>query len=145
MELYTIKQFHDGMSEKYENIYSLKMTRTQLLEKYGANIEFVSRGKNTSNVILLSHTSHILTETWYNEKNSDINAEGQRVMRTTARLLHNDIKNHSSITDSYPGPQEILDTQNAYVPTLLRDFIEEIVKNPYVHCHRQYVLLRNQD
>ena len=51
MEVYTLTEFHEAISKLGNEVYSLKMTKEKLKEKYGASIPFVQRG-NRSNIIL---------------------------------------------------------------------------------------------
>ena len=54
MEVYTLLEFHESMSMLGTEIYSMKMTKEKLKEKYGASIRFVQRG-NRSDIILLEN------------------------------------------------------------------------------------------
>ena len=51
MEVYTLTEFHEAIFKLGNEVYSLKMTKEKLKEKYGASIPFLQRG-NRSNIIL---------------------------------------------------------------------------------------------
>ena len=122
MNLYTIKEFQETMESQNEEVYSVKMTKIKLQEKYRENIQFVNRS-GKSDIILLNHTSHILTEAWYNDRRSEPADEVEHVIKTAAKLIRNEIRNHEHVTEFYPSIDNILDTSNQHVPVILRMFI----------------------
>ena len=54
MEIYTLREFHEFMSKLGTAVYSLKMTKETLKEKYGASTRFVQKG-NRSDIILFEN------------------------------------------------------------------------------------------
>ena len=67
------------------------MTQQKLQEKYGDSMRLVTKdGKN--NIILLERVADILSEQWYNERNTNICDESELVIRTAAKLLREVIK-----------------------------------------------------
>ena len=53
-----------------DNIYSVKMTKIKLKEKYGDSLQFVNR-EGRGDIILLDNISVILTESWYDQRKSN--------------------------------------------------------------------------
>ena len=129
MELYTVKEFQELMESQNEDVYSMKMTKIKLQEKYGESVQFVSR-RGKSDIILLGNTSSILTEAWYNDRKSEPADEAERVIRAAAKLIINEIKNHEHITEYYPSIEDIQDTTKCHVPVLLKKFVDELIKHP---------------
>ena len=66
MELYTVKEFQNMMGVN-DDVYSIKMCKIKLQEKYDSNIKFVGRQRR-SGITLLNNTGIILTEDWYKDK-----------------------------------------------------------------------------
>ena len=69
-ELYTIKDFQETMQKLGDNVYSVKMTKIKLKEKYRDSLQFVNR-EGRSEIILLENISVILTQSWYNQRQSN--------------------------------------------------------------------------
>ena len=59
MDLYTLTEFHEAMKKLVKEVYSVKMTKIKLFEKYGSSIRFVNR-RNRSDIILLENLSCII-------------------------------------------------------------------------------------
>ena len=51
MDLYTLTEFHEAMKKLGKEVYSVKVTKNKLFEKYGSSIRFVNR-RNRSDIIL---------------------------------------------------------------------------------------------
>ena len=60
-ELYTVKDFQEAMQKLDDEVYSVKMTKIKMKERYGDSLQFVNR-KGRSDIILLDNISVILTE-----------------------------------------------------------------------------------
>ena len=69
MDLMTLAEFQTVMGKQHTNIYSVKMTKVNLKEKYLDQIQFVSRCRK-SNILLPSNVNNILTEAWYQDSKS---------------------------------------------------------------------------
>ena len=69
-ELYTIKDFQETMQKLGDNVYSVKMTKIKLKERYRDSLQFVNR-EGRSEIILLENISVILTQSWYNQRQSN--------------------------------------------------------------------------
>ena len=70
MELYTIKEFHEKMESQYGGvIYSQRMTRIELNNKYKDGIQFVNRS-GKSDIIMVNDINAILAEAWYEDRHT---------------------------------------------------------------------------
>ena len=129
MDLWTLTEFHSKMSEKFDEVYSVKMTKTKLLDKYKDKLRLVNRfGK--SDILILDELDSILTETWHKEKKERKEDEAERIIKTAARLLKNEIKNFEHDNTQYPTTTDILNTSNQCVPEHLKLFVNELIKAP---------------
>ena len=127
-ELYTIVEFYSMMKEFADDVYSIKMTQIKLKEKYGKSLTLLERdGK--SNIILLDRVGELLGEKWYNLEKKDKCEESKRVVITAAKLIKNVIKNCENEINTYPSTDELICTDNSYVPKLLEVFICELIKS----------------
>ena len=56
-EIELTSEFHKGMEQLGDDIYSVKMTKAKLIDKYGNSIRFVNR-RNRSNIIPLENVRY---------------------------------------------------------------------------------------
>ncbi|CAK8697783.1 unnamed protein product [Clavelina lepadiformis] len=129
MDLYTVAEFHSMMQELGDDVYSLKMTQIKIIEKYGNSLRFVERN-GKSKIILLDRVSGIIGEKWYEERDSNVSQETERIVKTAAKLIKDAIKNHEHESSTYPSVEDILGTENPHVPELLKVFMNELVMAP---------------
>ncbi|XP_076800982.1 uncharacterized protein LOC143445626 [Clavelina lepadiformis] len=129
MDLYTVAEFHSMMQELGDDVYSLKMTQIKIKEKYGNSLRFVERN-GKSKIILLDRVSGIIGEKWYEERDSNVSQETERIVKTAAKLIKDAIKNHEHESSTYPSVEDILGTENPHVPELLKVFMNELVMAP---------------
>ena len=129
MELFTLSEFQAKMEEQHKNVYSPLMTKKKLHEKYREEINFVSRN-GKSDIIILSNISSTIAEAWFNKRKVSNADEAECIIKTTAKLIKNTIKNHTHETDFYPTVDDIKNTENEFVPLALQTFIKELVKSP---------------
>ena len=66
-ELNTVKDFQEAMQKLGDDVYSVKMIKIKLKERYGDSLQFVNR-EGRSGIILLDNISVILTESWYDQR-----------------------------------------------------------------------------
>lgn len=128
-ELYTVKDFQEAMQKLGDDVYSVKMTKIKLKERYGDSLQFVNR-EGRSDIILLDNISVILTESWYDQRKSNQCDEAERIIKTAAKILKGVIKNHTHQTDFYPTIDDIRNSNNDHVPDLLKLFVAEVIKSP---------------
>ena len=107
-KLMTLEESQIMMEKQHTNVYSVKMTKIKLKEKYQDQVQFVSRcGK--SDILLLSNVNSILIEAWYQDRKSSLDEEVERIIKTAANLIKIGIKNHEHVTDVYPTTDFIKD------------------------------------
>jgi len=106
MELYSVTEFHTLMSKFGEDIYTVKMTKTKLHQKYKDSIQLVTRN-GKSDIILLNTTAEILGTKWYNDRKSNLQDQSERIIKTAAALIKSAIKNHELETKTYPSNDDI--------------------------------------
>ena len=82
-EVYTVKDFEETIQKLGDNVYSVKITKIKLKERYGDSLQCVNR-EGRSGIILLDNISVILTESWYDQRKSNQRDEAERIIKTTA-------------------------------------------------------------
>ena len=70
MELYTVKEFQNKMFSGDDKAYSTKCLKVKLTQKYGNDIQFVTR-QGQSDIFFLSNTNSLLTEKWYKARETN--------------------------------------------------------------------------
>ena len=128
-ELYTIKDFQEAMQKLGDDVYSIKMTKIKLKERYWDSLQFVNR-EGRSDIILLDNISVILTESWYDQRKSNQCDEAEHIIKTAAKILKGVIKNPIDQTDFYPTIDDIRNSNNDHAPDLLKLFVSEVIKSP---------------
>ena len=68
-EVYTVKDFQEAMQKLGDNVYSVKMRKIKLKEGYRDSLQFLNREGRSD--IILDNISVILTEFWYDQRNSN--------------------------------------------------------------------------
>ena len=82
-EVYTAKDFKEAIQKLGDNVYSVKITKIKLKERYGDSLQCVNR-EGRSDIILLDNISVILTESWYDQRKSNQRDEAERIIKTAA-------------------------------------------------------------
>ena len=83
-----------------------------------------------SDILLLSKVNSMLTEAWYQNHKSSKDEGVEGIIKTAAKLIKIDIKNHEHVTHVYPTTDFIKDKENSSVPSTSKTFIGELVKVP---------------
>ena len=74
MNIYTVSEFHTLMSKNDDDVYTPRMVKMKLKQKYKECVKFATRdGK--SDIILLDRTTKILNEDWYNTRKANLDDE----------------------------------------------------------------------
>ena len=68
-EVYTVKDSQEAMQKLGDNVYSVKMRKIKLKEGYRDSLQFLNREGRSD--IILDNISVILTEFWYDQRNSN--------------------------------------------------------------------------
>ena len=90
-----------------------------LQEKYKDEISFVTRS-GKSDIIVLSNINSNFTEAWHDKQKVSKTDEAECVIITAAKLIKNAIKNHTHKTDFCPTIDDIMNTDNKFVPLALQ-------------------------
>ena len=102
MNIYTVSEFHTLMSKSDDDVYTPRMVKIKLKQKYKECVEFATRdGK--SDIILLDRTTKILSEDWYNTRKANLNEESVRIVQTAATLIKDAMRNHELESNVYPS------------------------------------------
>ena len=67
---FTVNNFQESMQKLGDSVYSVKMTKIKLKERFGDSLQFVNI-EERSNIILLENIRVILTECWYDHQKSN--------------------------------------------------------------------------
>ena len=126
--LFTVNNFQESMQKLGDGVYSVKMTKIKLKERFGDSLQFVNR-EERSNIILLDNIRVILTEYWYDHQKSNQCDKTECIIKTAAKILKGVIKNHTHQADLYLAIDGIADSNNDHVPDLLKLFVAEVIKS----------------
>ena len=79
-ELYAVEDSQETMQKLGDNVYSVKITKIKLKERYGDSLKFVNREGRSD--ILLDNIRIILTECCYDQRKSNQCDEAERIIKT---------------------------------------------------------------
>ena len=133
------------MQKLGDNVYSLKTTKLKLKERYGDSLQYVNR-EGRSHIILLDNISVILTESCYDQRKPNQCDEAERIIKTAAKILKGEIKNHTHQTDFYPTIDDIKNSNNDHVPDLLKRCLQSKIFDAITVwsccCNRQLLSIK---
>jgi len=76
----------------------------------------------------------MLLNNWYNERESDEESERNRIVRTAAEIIREDIRAKIYCVTEYSSPSILLSSSTSEIPATLLSFLKEIIsknkKNP---------------
>ena len=127
--LFTVNNFQESMQKLGDSVYSLKMTKIKLKERFGDSLQFVNI-EERSNIILLENIRVILTECWYDHQKSNQCDKTECIIKTAAKILKGVIKIRTYQTDLYLTIDSMRDSNNDHVPDLLKLLVANIIKPP---------------
>ena len=78
-ELYAVEDSQETMQKLGDNVYSVKITKIKLKERYGDSLKFVHREGRSD--ILLDNIRIILTECCYDQRKSNQCDEAERIIK----------------------------------------------------------------
>ena len=130
-EVISLPQVHNKMLELSNNEYTYSKTwlKKKLQERYGNHLLF-SEIKGHPNVLCFTDmVSYIVNEKWYKEKRSDVNDEANRIVKTAAKLIREEIRQMPINNDTYPSANEIRNstTGSNWRLSLLHTLISSLV------------------
>ena len=110
-------------------IYSLKQLKRKLINKYGEHIVFTDIPGHRNVVCFRNMASAILDETWYSERNLNLQDESKRIVKAAARLLKDSIREAQFSMEEYPCDTTIADCDclMKWMPPLLQEFMQNLI------------------
>ena len=128
MNLCTVSEFHALMSKSGDDVYTPRMVKMKLKQKYKECVKFATRdGK--SDIILLDRTTKILSEDWYNTRKANLDNESVQLVQTAATLIKDAMRNHELESNVYLSMDDIAKGNNL-IPDLLETFVNRLIKSP---------------
>ena len=130
-EVISLSQVHSKMLELSNNEYTYSKTwlKKKLQERYGNHLLF-SEIKGHPNVLCFTAmVSYIVNEKWYKEKRSNVNDKANRIVKTAAKLIREEIRQMPINNDIYPSANEIRNstTGSNWRLSLLHTLISSLV------------------
>lgn len=128
-ELYTLKELHDKMRElaNGDKVYGEKRLKQKLEDRYKDSLVF-AEVKGHSNIAFFRNTlDSIINNKWYESRREDTGEEAQRIIKTAAKLIMAEIREHEYNTVFYPSQNDIL--LQRMVPAGLKLLLEVLVKD----------------
>ena len=115
-----------------ECAYSQKWLKKKLEERYSHHIVFVQSGGSTTKVCLRNMVDYLVTEEWYNQRMSDVEDEAERIIKTAAKLIMEDIRSVKYENEFYPAKESMgdLTTNREWMPPYLQVMMSYLVKAP---------------
>ena len=114
-----------------KDVCSIKWLQNKLKELYGDHLIFAEvNGKH--NVLCFKNImNYIINNKWYQERSLNIDDEAERVIKTTAKLICEEIRQMTLENEVYPSPEDIKNSaiNNSWCPKLLRTLLAAVVAN----------------
>ena len=134
-EIHTLSEVYKKMIEitgSEDYAYSQKWLKKNLKDKYAECIVFVQAEGNATKVCLRNMVNYLVTEEWYNQRMKDTEDEAERIVKTAAKLIMNEIRSSNFEHEFYPDKDSMGDvTFNIeWVPPYLKVFMKYLVKPP---------------
>ena len=129
-EVYSLQELQGKMieiagGENVYKVYSTKWLKTKLQQKFGDHV-FFSEINGKSNVACFRNMANtIITDKWYEDKNSNIDDEAKRIVTTAAKLIKSQIEEKNYSADFYLSTEKISDLKGQ-MPSYLNLFMETL-------------------
>ena len=136
---YSLQELHRMMMEAAdttETVYTVRTLKQKLLDRYGESIT-VSKCKGNDIVSFTEAVSRSLGDSWYKNRDSNIQDERRRIVLTAAAIIREDIRARVYDTSVYPVCEDITTSSIKQVPDTLRDFVDEVTKSKSMDEHKQ--------
>ena len=128
---YSLQELHRMMVEAAdttETVYTVKTLKQKLLDRYGDSIT-VSKCKGKDIFTFSEAVNRSLADSWYKNRECDIQDERRRIVLTAAAIIREDIRAHVYDNSVYPGCEDITNSSIQQVPDTLREFVDEVTKS----------------
>ena len=132
-ELYTLANLHEKLKEfaRTDDVFVPKYIKQTLMDRYGNQI-FFAEINGRKNVCFRGAANHIINDKWYKDRKSNIDEEGERIVKTAAKIIKNEFKNFLQTVDStkyYPAPDDV--EKLGRVPKYLILFLSLLIKSEF--------------
>ena len=111
------------------NVYSIKRMKQKLKEKYGDSIFFAEVPGRPNIVCLKDMAAHVIVDSWYKDRKSNIDQESERIIATAAKLIKFEIREKQYQCDYYPDNTDIKDLNygKEWLPRPLLLFLQHLI------------------
>lgn len=126
---YSFQELQDilaGISGK-KDTYSDKHLKNLLLEHFKERI-IVSNVSGRKNIVCLSDTVHKIIDTWYKERDRNLESEKLRIVLAAADIIKEDIQKMAYDHETYPGTNDITCGGEHLIPNTLSAFTQRVMK-----------------
>lgn len=106
---------------------SLQYMKKRLQLHFDSDILFFSYKKDIY-MCFRDTGAEILTKNWYENKLKNKEEERQRIVKTAASIILEDIRSKFYATDNYNAPDSFLDNINDDIPKSLQIFLDSLIK-----------------
>ena len=115
-----------------ECAYSRKWLKKKLEDKYSHNIAFGQSGGNATKVCLRNMVDYLVTEEWYNQRMSNAEDEAERIIKTAAKLIMENIRSAKFENEFYPVKESMgnVTANKEWLPLYLGIMMSYLVKVP---------------
>lgn len=108
-ELTSLQDLHEEMVKGAGNsdIYTKKWLKEKLKEKYGDDLFFAEMSGRSNVIVFTNNVGKILNNKWYEKRNDDLQKESERIIKTAAKLIIDDVKSTNFDCQVYPSNEDI--------------------------------------
>ena len=115
-----------------ECAYSQKWLKKKLQDKYSYYITFVQSGGNATKVCLRNMVDYLVTEEWYNQRISNAEDGAERIIKTPAKLIMENIRSVKFENEFCPAKESMgnVAANKEWLPSYLGIMVSYLVKVP---------------
>lgn len=126
--MYSLPYVHQKLTEiaGSEDVYDTKLIKNKLEERYGDHI-YLGAPARRSDVCLRNTADYIINDKWYADRLTRAEAEAERTVSITVKLIFGDIQSAEFDCNYYPSNYIFLNTEKGkvWLPPLLHLFLEK--------------------
>ena len=115
-----------------ECAYSQKWLKKKLEDKHSHNIAFGQSGGNATKVCLRNMVDYLVTEEWYNQRMSNAEDKAERIIKTAAKFIMENIRSAKFENEFYPAKESMgnVTANKEWLPPYLGIMLSYLVKVP---------------
>ena len=134
-EIHTLSEVYKKMLDiavSEECAYPQKWLKKKLEDKYSHQIRFVEFGENATKVCLRNMVYYLVKEEWYNQRMSDAKDKADRVIKTAATRIIENLRLVKFENEFYQAKDSMGDVtaNNEWLPLYLGKMMTYLVKIP---------------